>query len=112
MRRPSLQYTLMVAVFVLAVLLPSSAAQAVKLENPLNVNTIPEVLSKVLGALQILAIPVVAIMVLVGAFQMITSVGNTEKFMKGMKTLEYAAIGFVAILVAEAVPDIIKSFFA
>ncbi|HUC02193.1 MAG TPA: hypothetical protein VMA75_04850 [Candidatus Paceibacterota bacterium] len=56
-----------------------------------------------------IAIPLTAIMVLVGAFQMTTSAGDPEKISKGRKTLLYAAIGFVVALIATGVTSIIKS---
>lgn len=59
-----------------------------------------------------IAIPLTAIMALVGGFQMITAAGNPEKFSSGRKTLTYAAIGFVIVLLASSVVSIIKSIFS
>jgi len=56
-----------------------------------------------------IAIPLTAIMVLVGAFQITTSAGDPEKFSQGRKTILYAAIGFLIALVATGVTSIIKS---
>ncbi len=55
--------------------------------------------------------PLTAIMALVGGFQMITSVGNPEKFSAGKKTLLYAAIGFVVLLLAKGVTKVIYDIF-
>ena len=55
------------------------------------------------------AIPLTAIMVLVGAFQMTTSAGDPEKVSKGRKTLLYAAIGFLVALIATGITSVIKS---
>ena len=57
------------------------------------------------------ATPLCAIMVMVGAFQMMTSAGDPEKFGKGKQTLAYAAIGFVVALAAGGVTSFIKSVF-
>lgn len=56
-----------------------------------------------------IALPLTAIMVLVGAFQITTSAGDPEKFSTGRKTILYAAIGFVIAIIATGVTSIIKS---
>ncbi len=53
--------------------------------------------------------PLCVIMVLVGAFQMITSTGDPEKFSAGRKTLLYAAIGFVVALMAAGITTFIQN---
>ncbi len=57
-----------------------------------------------------IAIPLTTIMVLVGAFQIMTAGGDSEKFTKGRKTLMYAAIGFAAAVIATGATSLIKSF--
>jgi hypothetical protein len=56
-----------------------------------------------------IAIPLTAIMVLVGAFQITTSAGDPEKFSQGRKTILYAVVGFIIAIVATGVTSIIKS---
>jgi len=58
------------------------------------------------------AVPLCAIMVLVGAFQMMTAGGDPEKFSNGRKTLMYAAIGFAVAFIAIGAVDIIKSIIS
>ncbi len=50
-------------------------------------------------------------MVVWGGFQMMTAAGNPEKFAAGKKTLTSAAIGFVIVLLASGVAQLIKSIF-
>jgi hypothetical protein len=50
-------------------------------------------------------------MVLWGGFKMMTSSGDPEKFSSGKKTLLYAAVGFVVVLLANSVVSIIGSIF-
>ena len=57
-----------------------------------------------------IALPLCTIMVLVGAFQLITSSGEPEKVSQGRKTILYAAVGFAIALVAGSITNIIKSF--
>jgi hypothetical protein len=56
------------------------------------------------------AIPLTVIMVLVGAFQIMTSAGDPEKFSKGRKTILYAAIGFLAAIISLGAVSLIKNF--
>jgi hypothetical protein len=58
------------------------------------------------------ASPLAIIMVLIGAFQLITSSGDPEKVSQGRKTIMYAAIGLVIALLAGGVVKIIQSFIA
>ena len=80
----------------------------VTLPNPLGVSTFNEVLAKIITFLIEIAIPLTAIMALVGGFQMITAAGNPEKFATGRKTLMYAAIGFAVVVLAGGIVSIIK----
>jgi len=50
----------------------------------------------------------VIIFVLWGAFEILTSSGNEEKFGNGRKRIMFAAIGFAAALLAKAVPGLIQ----
>ncbi len=80
------------------------------LTDPLNHATFDTILKKITGFLFIIAVPIVSIMVLVGGFQMMTAGGDPEKFSKGRKTILYAAIGFVVVLLADSVATLIKNF--
>lgn len=94
-------------------------ASAQMLQNPINCPggssggaCFASILNSFLGFLfWDIVSPLCAIMVLVGAFQMITSSGNPEKFSQGRKTILYAAIGFVVALIAGGITSFIKSLF-
>jgi Type IV secretion system pilin len=57
-----------------------------------------------------IASPLAVIMVLVGAFQLITSSGSPEKVSKGRKTILWAAIGFLLAILAGGIVNIIQNF--
>lgn len=67
--------------------------------------------SKAVDFLITISVPIVAIMVLYGGFQMMTAGGNPEKFKSGRQTILYAAVGFVVVLAAKGVVELIKSVF-
>lgn len=83
----------------------------ITITNPLACGDINCFLSKITNFVLFLAAPIASIMVLVGGFMMITAGGDPEKFSKGKKTLLYAAIGFVVVLLANAVAPLIESLF-
>jgi len=79
--------------------------------NPLKCGNFGCVADKIIGGLYRIAVPIVAIMVLVGGFQILTAGGDPEKFKKGKQTIFYAVIGLVAIILAGGVVGIIQSAF-
>jgi len=81
--------------------------------NPLgaNCNNLSCPLATITSFLFTIAIPLCGIFVLVGGFQMMTAAGNPEKFSKGKKTILYAVIGFVVVLLAGSVATLIKNTF-
>jgi hypothetical protein len=82
---------------------------SVTLNNPVGSSTITELLHKITTGLVTIATPIVGIMVLVGAFQMLFAAGDPEKFKRGKKTILYTVIGYAIILLATGVTSIIKS---
>jgi type IV secretion system pilin len=83
----------------------------VVLQNPLNTTDATVVLGYINTFLLAIAAPICGIMVVWGGFQMITSMGDPEKFSTGKKTLLYAAIGFVVVILASSVVPLMKSIF-
>ena len=81
----------------------------ITLPNPLSANSFQAVVARVSNFLLLIAIPLTAIMALVGGFQMITAGGDPEKFSTGRKTLMYAAIGFAVVLITGGVASIIQN---
>ena len=86
-------------------------SETITFPNPLSCDDFQCVATKIMDALFDISIPIVAIMVLVGGFQILTAGGDAEKFGTGKKTILYAAIGFVAIFMARGVVGIIQSIF-
>ena len=84
----------------------------IQLTNPLsgNVNDVPSLLNKIIQYLQIIAVPLLTIAIIAGAFQMLTAGGDEAKFKKGKKTITYAAIGAAVIMAASGIILIIKQF--
>lgn len=81
---------------------------AIKLDNPLGQNaTIQSVLKRVFNQLAWLLTFVIPIIIIIGAFQMMFAAGNPEKFATGQKTITYAIIGYVIVLMANGLISIV-----
>lgn len=77
--------------------------------NPLGADSIGGVIQKIIEALRdYIGPPILTLMVLYGAFQMLFAGGEPEKFATGRKTILYAVIGYAIILLASGIEFIIK----
>lgn len=75
----------------------------VKLDNPLGTDSIIEIISNVLDWLIIYSIPILALMILIGGFQILTAKDSPEKVKSGRQTIMYAVVGFVIILISKGI---------
>ena len=69
--------------------------------------TFASIATKITNFLAWIAVPITILMVLVGAFQLMTSSGDPEKLSRGKKTLTWAAVGFVIALCAAGITGLI-----
>lgn len=77
------------------------------LENPLGSSSIMAIVNNVLNYLIYISVPIFAIMVLVGGFQILTARDNAEKVKSGRATIMYASIGFAIVLISKGVAMIL-----
>jgi hypothetical protein len=77
----------------------------------LNLCDLGETVERIAAVIFTFSIPIFSIMILVGGFMIMAAGGEEEKISKGRKTLLYALIGFVIILLSASVPAIIRSIF-
>lgn len=78
------------------------------LPNPLQTNSIVELIDRVIFYLTIIASPILAIMIIWGAFQILTAGGDPGKVRTGKQTILYAAVGFGIILLARGLIAILQ----
>lgn len=82
----------------------------IKLYNPLGEGqTLVTLLERFFTGLIWVAAFIAPIFIIYGAFQMLTSAGSAEKFESGKKTILYTVIGFIIILAAKGIVDIVKT---
>lgn len=100
-----LVYYLVVIVFLDASIV--SAQGPIITASPFS-GTISDVINRVIDFLVTVSIPITVLMVLIGAFQMLTSGGNAEQFRKGTKTVIYSIVGFALVLLARGSTTLIR----
>jgi len=92
--------------------LSSGDGGSITLNNPLGASngTIVGLINTVISYFTLYIAPaVVVIMVLYGAFQMLTAGGKPEEFAKGRKTILYAIIGYAIVLVAAGLVAVVET---
>ncbi len=61
------------------------------------------IINKILNYLIYISVPIFALMILVGGFQILTARDNPEKIKSGRNTILYASIGFAIILISKGI---------
>jgi hypothetical protein len=79
------------------------------LPNPLKFKTVEDLLDGIADFLLTISIPVATIMIIYGAFQILTAAGDPEKFKTGKQTILYAVIGLAIILLFKVIMALIKN---
>jgi hypothetical protein len=80
--------------------------------NPLKWDSVTGLLSGIGVFLIELSIPLVTIMILWGAWQLLMSAGDPAKVKAGKQTIIYAILGFVVVLLASSIPMVIDSIIS
>lgn len=87
-------------------------AQSLDVPNPLGVKTVTELLGAIGGYFYGLAGAVASIMVLWGAFQILTAAGNSQKLTDGKNTVLYAAIGLAIVILAGGIKSLVTGILS
>jgi len=107
------QTLLLVVTFFLAsfsgVLAQGATTDTVTLENPLEVNSIEDLLLAILKIVLILAVPIIIFFIIYSGFLYVTARGNAEQVSQASRALTYAIIGGVLVLGAIAITEIIRN---
>lgn len=91
---------------------PRAFAQTIDLDDPLNGRGFDRIATALVDALVLIGFPIAAIMVVVGAIQLMTSGGKEDKISDGKKTITYAAIGYGVILSWKLIIDIVREILS
>jgi hypothetical protein len=100
--------------YVIGMLLPTAHAAPIQSAPEVSITSVGGVLCYIVYGFDLMfwfLIALSAVMVVVGAYNYLTSQGDSEKVSKGTKTLMWAAIAVAVALIAKNVPTIVGSFF-
>ena len=81
---------------------------AVEIKNPLTVETVTELIDKIINFVWYLAIVAAPIMFLIGGFTFLTSAGSPDKVKRGRDIMVYAAIGLAIVLLCKGLIELVK----
>ena len=85
------------------------AQESVTLENPLkNGGSFEEILKAIGDFIILIGAPIAVLMILIGAFQIMTSGGEPEKLTRGKKTILWTAIGYGILVIGWGIADVIS----
>ena len=88
----------------------ASDSLSVTLDNPLGASTtVEDIVTRIFHGGRNIVFVIVPIIIVFGAFQMLFSQGNPENFAKGQKTIMFAVIGLIVVLLAQGVVAIVRS---
>ncbi len=88
-----------------------SPSPSIELPNPAGLETVNDLLARIINWLYIISAPVITIIVIWAAFLMLTANDNKNQFEQGKKMIKNAAIGAGVIICASGLVFIIKEFF-
>ncbi|MDI6717916.1 MAG: hypothetical protein QMD86_02665 [Patescibacteria group bacterium] len=88
----------------------SPGITSVDLPNPLGTTDIFALVNRAIGILFKIAAPIATIMILYGAYEILTSAGDPKKLESGKNVIKYSIIGLaiIALLMITNIPSLIK----
>lgn len=86
----------------------SGRTQTITLPNPLKATNFAELINRLTNWLLVIGAPILVLMIIIGAFQIMTGAGNPENITKGRHTITYAIIGYALLLISSGITLIIK----
>lgn len=86
----------------------SGRTQTIDLPNPLKATSFAELINRITNWLLVIGAPILVLMIIIGAFQIMTGAGNPENITKGRHTITYAIIGYALLLISSGITLIIE----
>ena len=77
--------------------------------NPIAAESLDELINHLVVWLYIFSVPILSLILLYGAYLIVTSAGDEEKYREGTKIVKWGLIGFVLVLLSGAIATIIRS---
>ena len=80
----------------------------IKLDNPINVQTVPEFILKVVDIVKIIAITVITFFIIYSGFLFVTAQGKPDKLKTAKSTILWTCVGTAIILGASILANAIQ----
>ncbi|MFH1451482.1 MAG: hypothetical protein ABIF89_02640 [bacterium] len=95
------------AAFSLLLLSSLATAQAIEIPNPLKIDSLEELIDTLTSFVFWLGVVLVPLMVLIGAFYMITAAGEPRRVAKAREIFIWSAIGLMVVLLAKGIGAVV-----
>ena len=79
--------------------------------NPISASSIDQLITNFIDLLRTISFPLGIVIVIIAAYLFVTSAGNEEQLRTAKKTILYLFIGFLFIILARAIAEIILNWF-
>jgi len=88
---------------------PNPTTIDLKTLNPLGFSSFLDVVKAVLRAARIVAMPIASLMIIYGAFKILTAGSNPNNLKEGKQIIFWAIIGVVIVLAAEGITSLVTN---
>jgi hypothetical protein len=89
-------------------LTPLAFAETVEIKNPIEYNTLVELIEAFTNFIFVIAMVAAPLVFLIGGFVFLTSGGDSSRIKQGKDIMIYAALGFAIILSVKGLVELIK----
>ena len=93
---------------ILSCLIPFVALSDVVIDPPPGPETVEELVDAIINFIFTLSLAIAPVMVLIGAFYIMTAAGDTTKLTKGRDIITYTVIGLAVLLLAKGLISAIR----
>lgn len=73
------------------------------IKNPLGTEDVIDIINRILNYLIYISVPILALMILIGGFQILTARADPKKITDGKTTITWAVVGFLVILISKGI---------
>jgi len=87
-----------------------SSGGNIEIPNPLKTKSIAELIDRIVNYIIGIATVIFPLIIIYGAFQLLTTGGDMEKVITARKTILYAVIGYILILISKGITMIVAQF--
>jgi len=92
----------------LTLILPINVSEGMVIQNPLEHDTFEQLIGAIINILWVITLVVAPLMIIIGAYYLLTSEGNPENIKKGWDVIKYAIIGLIVIILADGIITMIE----